>query len=281
MQEYLTSLLLDASFLPFIMKYFNVLDPEKAMDNRVDREELGFFHFCKITSKNNDVQPADPESEDDCAPPPIKRQRDLPVEQDPIEMTEMNAALPEFLENDAGDLCTVYSSRNFFSTINYLKVLRKITKGKAHRNLMMVNYKSAPIIKKVLFKAPQPLLRLLCLKLMKPQFPFCGRKWRAQNMKVLTLIYEHVRPELNDDWLIGGDRVETTVDEAVPLERAMRALTHYYNVKHYGKEMGVNQEELARQNDFFVRELRKLGFSWGVEEEEEEEFEGPVMIDAY
>ena len=70
-----------------------------------------------------------------------------------------------------------YSSRNFFSTINFLKVLQKMTKHRAHRTWMLSQYKSSQILKRML-RAQQPMLQLQVLKLIKSQMPWCGRKWR-------------------------------------------------------------------------------------------------------
>lgn len=40
------------------------------------------------------------------------------------------------------ELITEYSWRNFFSTINFLKVLQKMTKHRSHRTYMLQQYKS-------------------------------------------------------------------------------------------------------------------------------------------
>lgn len=38
---------------------------------------------------------------------------------------------------------TDYSWRNFFSTINFAKIMQKLSKGRAHRIFMLVQYKSS------------------------------------------------------------------------------------------------------------------------------------------
>ena len=157
------------------------------------------------------------------------------------------------------DPITTFSWRNFFSSINFLRILQKVCKSKAHRNLMLVTYKSATYLKKSL-KVPQPELRLYTLKLFKNQVPYCGRKWRQSNMRVITAVYLHCRPELRDDWLCNTD-VDNDVEQSVPMEQALRALTHWYNLKHYPKQMGAQSGILAEERDFFVRELDKI--DWG------------------
>jgi hypothetical protein len=75
------------------------------------------------------------------------------------------------------ELITEYSWRNFFSTINFAKIMQKLAKGRSHRIWMLVQYKSSAVLKRVL-RVNHPLLQLHVLKLVKSQVPFCGRKWR-------------------------------------------------------------------------------------------------------
>ena len=158
---------------------------------------------------------------------------------------------------------TDFSRRNFFSLINYLRIMQKICKHKAHRNLLLVHYKSSNILRKSL-KVPQRELRLYTLKLFKNQVPYCGRKWRQGNMRVITAIYLHCRPELRDEWLSGSD-VDAEVEEALPLEQALRSITHWFNMRRYADEMGAAEVRAAmkEEQDFFVRELEKAAMGWG------------------
>jgi hypothetical protein len=156
---------------------------------------------------------------------------------------------------------TDFSRRNFFSLINHLRVLQKICKNKAHRNLLLVHYKSSTILRKAL-KVPQQELRLYTLKLFKNQVPYCGRKWRQSNMRVITAVYLHCRPELRDEWLAGSD-VDAEVEEALPLEQALRSLTHWFNVRRYPDRMSPEvRAALREEQDFFVRELEKMDLNW-------------------
>lgn len=85
---------------------------------------------------------------------------------------------PQAEEDEETELITDYSWRNFFSAINLVKILQKITKHRAHRILLMCQYKSSSILKRVL-RVNQPMLQLQVLKLVKSQMPYCGRKWRS------------------------------------------------------------------------------------------------------
>jgi ABC-type Zn2+ transport system substrate-binding protein/surface adhesin len=81
-------------------------------------------------------------------------------------------------DDDEIELIKDYSWRNFFSAINLVKILQKITKHRIHRILLMCQYKSSAILKRVL-RVNQPMLQLQVLKLVKSQMPYCGRKWRS------------------------------------------------------------------------------------------------------
>ncbi|KHN94137.1 Protein required for hyphal anastomosis (HAM-2) [Metarhizium album ARSEF 1941] len=161
---------------------------------------------------------------------------------------------------------TDFSRRNFFSLINYLRVLQKICKNKSHRNLLLVQYKSSTILRKAL-RVPQPELRLYTLKLFKNQVPYCGRKWRQSNMRVITAVYLHCRPELRDEWLAGSD-VDAEVDSALPLEQALRSLTHWLNVRRCPDQIAADiRAAMREEQDFFSRELEKIDIGWGDEGE--------------
>lgn len=87
-------------------------------------------------------------------------------------------------------------------------------------------------------------------------------------MRVITAIYLHCKPELRDEWLCGGD-VDAVVEEAVPLEQAGRAIVHWWHLRNYravmeGKMDGEAEGEgkVGEEDDFFARELEKMG--WGV-----------------
>ncbi len=46
-------------------------------------------------------------------------------------------------DSDEVELITDFSWRNFFSTINFVHILQKLTKRKTHRVLLLVQYKSS------------------------------------------------------------------------------------------------------------------------------------------
>ena len=280
--EYLTQLLLDSNYVPLVLKLFAHQDIQQVVDSKMDRVENSFFHFCNLRSRSKDQVPKTPdddeediieESEDEAAPPPIKRRRSPPElqvqqEEDGESCTEgQTAARPEVDELGypinplPAEPITDFSRRNFFSLINYLRVMQKICKHKAHRNLLLVQYKSSTILRKSL-RVPQQELRLYTLKLFKNQVPYCGRKWRQSNMRVITAVYLHCRPELRDEWLAGSD-VDAEVDAALPLEQALRSLTQWLNIRKYPDKIAPEiRTAMREEQDFFTRELEKLDLQW-------------------
>ncbi|KAK7916683.1 hypothetical protein WMY93_012444 [Mugilogobius chulae] len=113
--------------------------------------------------------------------------------------------LPELTAEslEAGDN-NQFCWRNLFSCINLLRILNKLTKWKHSRTMMLVVFKSAPILKRAL-KVKQAMMQLYVLKLLKVQTKYLGRQWRKSNMKTMSAIYQKVRHRLNDDWAYGND----------------------------------------------------------------------------
>lgn len=102
------------------------------------------------------------------------------------------------------ELLTDYSWRNFFSSINFVKIMQKLSKHRSHRIWLLVQYKSSvnmlliiwtqklnyykAILKRIL-KVSHPLLQLHVLKLIKSQVPYCGRKWRqCEELAILNTL---------------------------------------------------------------------------------------------
>ena len=102
------------------------------------------------------------------------------------------------------DSQSYYIWRNVFSSINIVRLLNKITKGRQPRTMMLVVFKSAPILKRCL-RVKCGIFQLYCLKLLKSQCRFLGRQWRKSNMDVMSAIYTKVRHRLNDDWAYAND----------------------------------------------------------------------------
>ncbi|WEW61502.1 Factor arrest protein 11 [Emydomyces testavorans] len=283
--EHMTQLLLDSNYLPLILKMCIHQDVDKAVAQKIDRDDLSFFHFCHVHSEHPPPPAPSPEpekledSEEEAVPPPISRSRSS------LSVLNTSGASNEKDQNVTKGLClpevdelgfptsplpgapiTEFSFRNFFAIINYLHIMQKITRNKAHRCLLLVQYKSSAVLRKGI-KIPNPHLRLYTLKLFKSQVPYCGRKWRQTHMRIITAIYLYCRPELRDDWLAGAD-IDAEVEDSLPMEQALRGLTHWWHLRRYKEAMAVEggQSLMEEERDFFSRELENMG--WGFVGEE-------------
>ena len=132
----------------------------------------------------------------------------------------------------SGDIVTgVCCWRNMFSCTNLLRILNKLCKWKHSRIMMLVVFKSAPILKRTL-KVKHAMMQLYVLKLLKMQTKYLGRQWRKTNMKTLSAIYQKVRHRLNDDWAYGNDPDARPWDFQTE-ECALRACVDRFNSRRY------------------------------------------------
>lgn len=138
------------------------------------------------------------------------------------------------LTNDIVDSSTTddgFCWRNLFSSINLLRILQKLTKWKHFRTVMLVMFRSAPILKRAL-KVRHPLTQLYILKLLKVQTRYLGRSWRRNNMKTISAIYRSVRHHLHDDWAYGND-LDAKPWDFQQQEFALKASIEKFNACYY------------------------------------------------
>ncbi|CAH2275447.1 Hypothetical predicted protein [Pelobates cultripes] len=126
--------------------------------------------------------------------------------------------------------------RNLFSCINLLRILNKLTKWKHSRTMMLVVFKSAPILKRAL-KVKQAMMQLYVLRLLKLQTKYLGRQWRKSNMKTMSAIYQMVRHRMNDDWAYGNDLDARPWDFQAE-ECTLRGNIESFNSRRYEKNPG-------------------------------------------
>ncbi|GMK57278.1 hypothetical protein CspeluHIS016_0401120 [Cutaneotrichosporon spelunceum] len=221
--HHLTSLLLDSNCLVLVLKIFNLQEISQMVQSTNEMPGSAFFEYLqRLNNSSGDIRQVD-----------VDRIMDA--------MRDIRVA-KEAGRNDDGDedveVVYDYSWRNFFSAINLVKILQKITKHRTHRILLMCQYKSSSILKRVL-RVNQPMLQLQVLKLVKSHMPYCGRKWRSTNMKIITSIYLNCRPELRNDWLVGVEADLEAEDHLVgkPQEQALRSLIAFYNKRHYAAHL--------------------------------------------
>ena len=115
---------------------------------------------------------------------------------------------------------------------------------------MLVIFKSAPILKKVL-RIRQAMLQLYALKLLKMQTRHLGRQWRKTNMSTMSAIYQKVRHRLNDDWAFGNEQEAQAWDFQAD-ECALRTKIDRFNQRRYrAAEEPLNADYVANDNSVF------------------------------
>ncbi|KAI1317256.1 Factor arrest protein 11 [Mortierella claussenii] len=201
--NYVCQLLVDSNCLLLLLKIFGNAENPGNIHTKNEMEEYNFFKTCAIM-----------------------RQTDGPG------ATKSAQARDDILQaalSDIGDPlpANYVCRRNMFAIINLLRVLQKLTKNKTHRILLLVQYKSSAILKRLL-KINHPDLQKYVYKALKSQVPFLGRKWRSSHMKVITGIYIYCRSNLRDDWISGAD-VEKDLEDALPAEQQLRNMIRHYH----------------------------------------------------
>jgi len=156
--HHLTSLLLDSNCLVLVLKIFGLREVSAMVQTKNEIADCRFFRYLHLNASK-----AAATGDIISAPEDGGTATDLDTDDE---------------DEDDVELITDYSWRNFFAAINLVKILQKITKHRIHRILLMCQYKSSAILKRVL-RVNQPMLQLQVLKLVKSQMPYCGRKWRS------------------------------------------------------------------------------------------------------
>lgn len=129
-------------------------------------------------------------------------------------------------------------NENFcFILTNLLNVTNKILiKNISQRIFVFNETKSTDLLKVILLNFINDELRFPILKIFKKLIPYQGRKWRALNMDVISLIYLHLKLSLKDNWLSGKD-LECDFNNSFNQEIALRSLLQFYNIRKYPQQM--------------------------------------------
>lgn len=124
-----------------------------------------------------------------------------------------------------------------FILINLLNVTNKVLiKNILQRIFIFNDTKPTDLLKIILLNYVSEDLRKPILKIFKKITPYQGRKWRALNMDVISLIFLHMKLSLRDNWLSGRD-LENEFKDSLDQEMSLRSLLQFYNVRNYPQEM--------------------------------------------
>lgn len=159
----------------------------------------------------------------------------------PLELINKTPAgkLPSVVDEDNQNVIhiTKYNLNFCFILANLLNVTNKILiKNISQRIFVFNETKPTDLLKVVLLNFINDEFRLPILKIFKKLIPYQGRKWRALNMDVVSLIYLHLKLSLKDDWLSGKD-LECDFNNSFDQEIALRSLLQFYNIRKYPNQM--------------------------------------------
>ncbi|KAI0033356.1 hypothetical protein K488DRAFT_47952 [Vararia minispora EC-137] len=237
--HYLGQHLLDTNCLLLVMKMYGMQDVSTTVVTRTESPNHNFFRFCLLNFSKN---------------PQLVRSEDYLSGVPPRRTIIQTTRLPNGSEHQEEiDMLTEFSWRNFFATINFAKIMQKLSKGMMQRIRMLVQYKSTAILKRIL-KVQHPVLQLHILKLIKSQVPYSGRRWRQTNMQVITSIYLNCRPDLRDEWLTPYEGDDTGEAQ----EQALRQLVRFYNTQRYGAQAPMSAPGAHRRSVSMSHHLEAL-----------------------
>ncbi|KAH8550495.1 hypothetical protein BGW37DRAFT_66525 [Umbelopsis sp. PMI_123] len=197
--ENVSQLLVDSGCLLLILKILGLQDMATTLVEQTEGQEYSFLNYWSRERRN-----AYHQSEDPSTPVPN-------IHSQNVRQTNW---------------------RNMFWSINFLRILQKLTKRKTHRIMLLVQYKSSAILKRLL-KVSHPMLELYTLKVLKSQVPYLGRKWRSSNMRIITAIYLTCRPGLREEWMIGLESESDIEESAVRVCATPLLGTVYSLLKDY------------------------------------------------
>lgn len=263
--HHLSQFLVDSNCMLLVLKMFGLQEVANSVRATNEVPNFNFFSYCDLEGR---ASHGDKVNEASLKPSDLPMQPDSSADGLGL-MTGNGRSLegqminrPDRPDNVSDpwtfstELIHDYSFRNFFAVLNFTRILQKLTKRRAHRILLLNQYKSSAILKRLL-KVPHPTLQLYILKIIKGQIPFCGRKWRQSNMKVITAIYLNCRPDLRDEWL--SSDVEDVVIESLPQEQALRALVKFYVGSRFGDEQQQLSYEQAHQDQAPQHSQNRMG----------------------
>ncbi|KTW28530.1 hypothetical protein T552_01790 [Pneumocystis carinii B80] len=188
--EFLSQLILDSGYIDIFNKLCSIYDLVDSISHISEIPYLSYFNTCNMQSMNSNK----------CSEIIYDFSKDNKVNNSENKETDNN-------------IITQFSWRNLFSLVNHLRIIQKITKKKTYRNLMLIQKKTWIHLQKIT-KIRNDIVQLYTLKILKGQIPYYNKKWKQNNMKIITSIYLHCRPELQDDW-VSSVEVDTNTEESL------------------------------------------------------------------
>lgn len=130
-----------------------------------------------------------------------------------------------------------YNANYCFSLANLLSVADLILlENKTQRILTLSDLKPSDMFKMILLNFNNEYFNQPMLKMLKKLIPYQGRKWKSNNMELISQVYLNSKLTLRDNWLSGKD-LENDFNNSYGQEIAVRGLLQFYNMRRYPEQM--------------------------------------------
>lgn len=285
--EFFTTLLFDQDYLIYLFRYLDsnkiqtyagkdvdIKDPNNLLNNRIvycdyqvlyHLEEYNFFKKCLKLSKN-----------------PLKIEKKINESE---EFEEFNSIFDKTDENDE-----ILNPLSFILPfVPHEKIIKVNNPNKRCciliSNLLqsmyyIISHFKIQRIYKLIGVRPSDILRFYLtlhnkifykpiLKTVKLLSPFIGKKWRANNMDLISYVYLFDKIELKDPWLNNffSAGIEENTKRGFDNEVALRSLIKFYNFKNYKESIIKHGYKIDCIE--FLNEIEKINgdfFTRGCEE---------------
>ena len=98
----------------------------------------------------------------------------------------------------------------------------------------MVHYKGYLIIRKLIQRFKLPELRENAAKVIKIQIKYMDKKWRKNNMRIVSIPYSYCDLKIEDEWLaLDSSPQEEAKQKKMLTEDEIRQYNTDFNYKHY------------------------------------------------
>ncbi|GAV27834.1 hypothetical protein PMKS-001302 [Pichia membranifaciens] len=283
--EFFTTLLFDQEFLIYLFRYldsnkiqahagkdFDIKETKSLINNRIVYcdynvlyylEDYNFFFKCLALSKNPNKEF---EKVDELA--------DFNSIFENVESSEamnpLSFILPFVPHNrvftivNPNQRCCILMA-NLLQSMYYT-----ISRFKIQRIYKLIGVRPTEILRFYL-TLHNKLFYLPILKTIKLLSPFIGKKWRANNMDLISFVYLFHKIGLKDPWLNNFFNVgiEENTKRGFDNEVSLRSMIKFYNYEYYGDELSKHgfsrdcvefMDEVEKLNgDFFAKECFDLG----------------------
>ncbi|TID28337.1 hypothetical protein CANINC_002514 [Pichia inconspicua] len=297
--EFFTTLLFDQEYLIYLFRYLDsnkiqtyagknvdIKDPDNLLNNRIvycdyqvlyHLEDYNFFIKCLKISRN-----------------PIK---EISQMSEAEEIEEFNSIFDKNNEDDENDIDNNNHNNSKINPLSFIlpfvpheKIVKVNNPNKrcciSISNLLqsmyyIISHFKIQRIYKLIGVRPSEILRFYLtlhnkifykpiLKTIKLMSPFIGKKWRANNMDLISYVYLFYKIELKDPWLNNffNAGIEENTKRGFDNEVSLRSLIKFYNFKNYKESIErhgykidciefLNEVERIK-GDFFTKECEEI-----------------------